>query len=94
MAVNGRNFKSAIWVIFFQLHSEWILVKVRTSGLNPHSLRFSALDWFRAITSRTPPNFQIENQSRFLSEYGLPIGTVDKLAEPGTYPPGISMDSE
>jgi hypothetical protein len=49
--------------------------------------RFSALDWFRAITSRTPPNFQIEHQSRFLSEYGLPIGAVDKLAEPGTYPP-------
>ncbi|KAF8810640.1 DUF1253-domain-containing protein [Phlegmacium glaucopus] len=52
--------------------------------------RSSALDWFRAITSHTPPpNFQIENQSRFLSEYGLPAGTVDKLvtAEPGTYAP-------
>lgn len=52
--------------------------------------RSSALDWFRAITSHTPPpNFQIENQSRFLSEYGLPAGVVDKLvtAEPGTYAP-------
>ncbi|KAF8971254.1 digestive organ expansion factor [Flammula alnicola] len=52
--------------------------------------RSSALDWFRAITSHTPsPTFQIENQSRFLSEYGLPAGVVDKLvtAEPGTYPP-------
>ena len=52
--------------------------------------RSSALDWFRAITSHTPlPNFQIENQSRFLSEYGLPVGVVDKLvaAEPGTYAP-------
>ena len=51
--------------------------------------RSSALDWFRAITSHTPPPaHQIENQSRFLSEYGLPAGAVDKLvtAEPGTYP--------
>ncbi|KAF8196605.1 digestive organ expansion factor [Pholiota molesta] len=51
--------------------------------------RSSALDWFRAITSHTPhPAYQIENQSRFLSEYGLPEGVVDKLvaAEPGTYP--------
>ncbi|KAF8907832.1 digestive organ expansion factor [Gymnopilus junonius] len=52
--------------------------------------RSFALDWFRAITSHTsPPSYQIENQSRFLSEYGLPNGAVDKLvvAEPGTYPP-------
>ncbi|KDR67537.1 hypothetical protein GALMADRAFT_258194 [Galerina marginata CBS 339.88] len=52
--------------------------------------RSSALDWFRAITSHTPPpSFQIENQSRFLAEYGLPEGAIDKLvtAEPGTYPP-------
>jgi len=52
--------------------------------------RSSALDWFRAISSHTPPaTFQIENRSRFLSEYGLPPGAVDKLvtAEPGTYPP-------
>ncbi|KJA17536.1 hypothetical protein HYPSUDRAFT_206129 [Hypholoma sublateritium FD-334 SS-4] len=51
--------------------------------------RSSALDWFRAITSHTsPPAYQIENQSRFLSEYGLPAGAVDKLvtAEPGIYP--------
>ncbi|KAF9010780.1 digestive organ expansion factor [Cyathus striatus] len=52
--------------------------------------RSAALDWFHAITSHTPsPEFQIENQSRFLSEYGLPPNVVDKLAsaEPGTYPP-------
>ncbi|KAG6817500.1 hypothetical protein H0H87_008126 [Tephrocybe sp. NHM501043] len=52
--------------------------------------RSAALDWFSAITSHTPaPTFQVENQSRFTSEYGLPPGAVDKLAEaePGTYPP-------
>jgi U3 small nucleolar RNA-associated protein 25 len=40
------------------------------------------------LTSHTPPPYQIENQSRFLSEYGLPPGAVDKLAtaQPGTYP--------
>ncbi|KAM6501887.1 digestive organ expansion factor [Amanita muscaria] len=51
--------------------------------------RSSALDWFTAMTSHTPlPAYQIENQSRFLTEYGLPAGAVDKLttAEPGTYP--------
>ncbi|KAM6493189.1 digestive organ expansion factor [Amanita muscaria] len=51
--------------------------------------RSSALDWFTAMTSHTPsPAYQIENQSRFLTEYGLPAGTVDKLttAMPGTYP--------
>lgn len=52
--------------------------------------RSSALDWFHAITSHTPsPAFQIENQARFVSEYGLSPGVVDKLAtaDPGTYPP-------
>ncbi|KAJ7594530.1 digestive organ expansion factor [Mycena floridula] len=52
--------------------------------------RSSALAWFQALTSHTPPPaFQIENQSRFLAEYGLPPGAVDKLAsaEPGVYPP-------
>ncbi|KAL4265866.1 U3 small nucleolar RNA-associated protein 25 [Pleurotus pulmonarius] len=51
--------------------------------------RSSAVRWFRAITSHTPPpSFQIENQARFLSEYGLPPGAIDKIAsaEPGTYP--------
>ena len=51
--------------------------------------RSSALNWFHALTSHTPsPSYQIENQSRFVSEYGLPAGAVDKLAtaEPGTYP--------
>ncbi|KAF7315784.1 DUF1253-domain-containing protein [Mycena indigotica] len=51
--------------------------------------RNSALEWFHALTSHTPsPAFQVENQSRFLNEYGLSPGMVDKLAmaEPGTYP--------
>ncbi|KAG5639038.1 hypothetical protein H0H81_007651 [Sphagnurus paluster] len=51
--------------------------------------RSAALDWFSAITVHTPsPIFQIENQARFASEYGLPQGVIDKLAEaePGTYP--------
>lgn len=51
--------------------------------------RSSAVDWFNALTLHTPsPAFQIENQSRFLAEYQLPPGAVDKLAsaEPGTYP--------
>ncbi|XP_006455126.1 hypothetical protein AGABI2DRAFT_209438 [Agaricus bisporus var. bisporus H97] len=52
--------------------------------------RSSAMNWFHALTSHTPsPSYQVENQSRFLSEYGLPAGAVDKLAtaEPGVYPP-------
>lgn len=51
--------------------------------------RSFALRWVTALTSHTPsPTFQIENHSRFQSEYGLPSGAVDKLesAEPGTYP--------
>jgi len=51
--------------------------------------RSFALNWFRAITTHTSSlHYQIENQSRFLSEYGLPDGMVDKLleAEPGVYP--------
>ncbi|KAG6874514.1 hypothetical protein C0995_010425 [Termitomyces sp. Mi166 len=51
--------------------------------------RSSALDWYSAIISHAPPStFQIENQARFTSEYGLPPGAIDKLAEaePGTYP--------
>ncbi|KAJ7045868.1 digestive organ expansion factor [Mycena alexandri] len=51
--------------------------------------RSSALDWFTALTSHTPaPAFQVENQSRFLAEYGLSAGMTDKLAtaEPGVYP--------
>ncbi|KAF5357301.1 hypothetical protein D9758_005878 [Tetrapyrgos nigripes] len=51
--------------------------------------RSSGLEWFKALTSHTPsPEFQIENQSRFVAEYGLPPDAVDKLAsaEPGTYP--------
>ncbi|KAF7979083.1 hypothetical protein HWV62_43589 [Athelia sp. TMB] len=51
--------------------------------------RSSALAWVNALTVHTPPPaFQIENHARFLNEYGLPEGAVDKLAEaePGTWP--------
>ncbi|KAK7443522.1 rRNA-binding ribosome biosynthesis protein utp25 [Stygiomarasmius scandens] len=51
--------------------------------------RSSGLEWFKALTSHTPsPEFQIQNQSRFVAEYGLPPDAIDKLAsaEPGTYP--------
>ncbi|KAI6046112.1 DUF1253-domain-containing protein [Pisolithus marmoratus] len=51
--------------------------------------RSFAVHWINAFTSHTPPpSFQIENHSRFLSEYGLPPDAVDKLAtaEKGTYP--------
>ncbi|KAL5524025.1 hypothetical protein ACEPAG_8198 [Sanghuangporus baumii] len=49
-----------------------------------------ALRWVESFTSHTPKlEFQVENHARFLSEYGLPPDTVDKLetASPGTYPP-------
>jgi U3 small nucleolar RNA-associated protein 25 len=52
--------------------------------------RSSALSWLTSLTTHTPsPAYQIENHARFLNEYGLPPGTVDKLAtaEPGAYPP-------
>lgn len=51
--------------------------------------RSFAQRWISALTSHTPPpSFQVENHSRFQTEYGLPPGAVDKLlaAEPGTYP--------
>ncbi|KAI0335146.1 digestive organ expansion factor [Cubamyces sp. BRFM 1775] len=51
--------------------------------------RSFALRWIFALTAHTPsPDYQIENNSRFQSEYGLPPGAVDKLAnaEPGMYP--------
>ncbi|RPD57540.1 digestive organ expansion factor [Lentinus tigrinus ALCF2SS1-7] len=51
--------------------------------------RSSALRWVSALTAHTPSShYQIENNSRFQSEYGLPPGAIDKLAnaEPGTYP--------
>ncbi|CAL1706732.1 unnamed protein product [Somion occarium] len=51
--------------------------------------RSFALRWLSALTTHTPsPSYQIENRSRFESEYGLPPGAIDKLAsaEPGTYP--------
>ena len=51
--------------------------------------RSFALRWVAALTSHTPPpSHQIENHGRFQSEYGLPSGAVDKLAEavPGVYP--------
>jgi U3 small nucleolar RNA-associated protein 25 len=52
--------------------------------------RSSALAWFNALTSHTPsPEYQIENRTRFTTEFGLPSGAIDKLAtaEPGVYPP-------
>ena len=51
--------------------------------------RSFALRWLSALTSHTPtPSYQVENRSRFESEYGLPPGAVDKLAsaEPGAHP--------
>lgn len=51
--------------------------------------RSFAQRWVSALTAHTPsPEYQVENHSRFQSEYGLPPGAIDKLAnaEPGTYP--------
>ncbi|KAH9839237.1 digestive organ expansion factor [Rhodofomes roseus] len=51
--------------------------------------RSFAQRWITALTAHTPsPTYQVENRSRFSTEYGLPQGAVDKLAnaEPGTYP--------
>ncbi|KAG2148663.1 DUF1253-domain-containing protein [Suillus bovinus] len=51
--------------------------------------RSSAFAWLESLTTHTPsPAYQIENHSRFLSEYALPPDAVDKLAvaEPGAYP--------
>ncbi|KAI0066038.1 digestive organ expansion factor [Artomyces pyxidatus] len=51
--------------------------------------RSSALKWLDALMSHMlPPTFQIENLSRFRKEFGLPEGTIDKLAtaDAGTYP--------
>jgi U3 small nucleolar RNA-associated protein 25 len=51
--------------------------------------RSSAHKWLDGLISHTsPPTFQVENHARFVNEYGLPPGTVDKIAaaEPGTYP--------
>jgi U3 small nucleolar RNA-associated protein 25 len=51
--------------------------------------RSSALKWMEALTSHTPsPIWQVENRGRFLKEFGLPEGAIDKLAtaEFGTYP--------
>ena len=61
----------------------------RPSVLVLAPFRSFALRWLSALTSHTPsPTYQVENHSRFQSEYGLPPGAVDKLAtsEPGTYP--------
>ena len=62
----------------------------RPSVLIVLPFRSWALRWVESLTSHTPkPDFQIENYSRFLSEYGLPPDAVDKLeaSPPGTYPP-------
>ncbi|KAH9858485.1 digestive organ expansion factor [Lenzites betulinus] len=61
----------------------------RPSVLILAPFRSFALRWVSALTAHTPtPDFQVENHSRFQSEYGLPPGAVDKLehAEPGAYP--------
>ncbi|KAH8119429.1 digestive organ expansion factor [Phellopilus nigrolimitatus] len=49
-----------------------------------------ALRWVESLTGHTPkPEYQVENHSRFIKEYGLPPDATDKLeaAPPGTYPP-------
>ncbi len=51
--------------------------------------RSFALRWISTLTAHTPSShYQVENNSRFQSEYGLPPGAVDKLAnaEPGAFP--------
>lgn len=50
--------------------------------------RSSAHRWGESLLSHLP-HHQVENRSRFTSEFTLPQGTVDKLgtAEPGTYAP-------
>lgn len=52
--------------------------------------RSFALRWLNCLIARIPKAaYQIENHSRFTTEYSLPEGAVDKLetARPGTYPP-------
>jgi U3 small nucleolar RNA-associated protein 25 len=61
----------------------------RPSVLILTPFRNHALAWVTALTSHTPPPaYQVENHARFLNEFDLPKGAVDKLAsaEPGTYP--------
>jgi U3 small nucleolar RNA-associated protein 25 len=50
--------------------------------------RSSALSWLTAISASLPSSIQIEDHSRFKSEYSLPQGVTDKLAEaePGKWP--------
>lgn len=49
--------------------------------------RSSALSWLEAVLAHLPSH-QVENRTRFMSEFSLPPGTVDKLAtaDPGAYP--------
>lgn len=49
--------------------------------------RSSALYWAEALLAHLPSH-QVENRSRFMSEFSLPPEAVDKLAmaDPGTYP--------
>lgn len=72
------------------------VIDIRDQGFTRPSVlivlpfRSWALRWVDSFTKHTPkPEFQVENHARFLSEYGLPSDTVDKLetAPPGTYPP-------
>lgn len=59
----------------------------RPSVLIVLPFRSSAVQWTEAILSQLPSH-QVENRTRFMSEFSLPPGAVDKLAsaEPGTYP--------
>ena len=45
------------------------------------------MQWAEAVLAHLPSH-QVENRARFMAEFSLPSGTVDKLvmAEPGTYP--------
>jgi U3 small nucleolar RNA-associated protein 25 len=60
---------------------------VRPSILIVAPFRASANHWVSAFLQQTPSH-QVENKSRFYSEYSLPRGTEDKLATAptGTYP--------
>ncbi|KAF8580022.1 DUF1253-domain-containing protein [Ramaria rubella] len=49
--------------------------------------RSNAVRWMESFLAHLPSH-QVENRARFMSEFTLPTGTVDKLAiaDPGTYP--------
>ncbi|KIJ55372.1 hypothetical protein M422DRAFT_57837 [Sphaerobolus stellatus SS14] len=59
----------------------------RPSVLILAPFRNSALQWANSILAHLPSH-QVENRARLVSEFSLPEGAIDKLAEaePGTYP--------